>query len=151
MRKPNFIWGALLAAFCAGLSSAQVDQDIGKACDVVSAYFPVAGKAAPPLDKLEYRLGWNKKPPYRISVQFTNLGYAGLKIRFALRDVTSKKALVLDAARNSPVVTENVGPASAGAVWSGRLDNLHDRCSLRVWDMDGGEWGEKPVGLQDLK
>src|SRR5690348_13792409 len=113
MSKWSLMGGALLAGLCATLALAQVDQDIESLCDLVSAYLPVAKEDAPAFDKLDYRLGWNQKPPYRIFVQFTNLGYAGRKIRFALRDVTSKKQMVLDAAHRSHIVAENVSPASA--------------------------------------
>lgn len=140
---------ALLTAIPGGFSFAQENQDIEKACDIVSNYFPVVKNDQKNFYKIDYRLGWNKKAPYKISVQFINLGYASRKAKFAIKDLTSKKMIVLDPARNSRVVVENLNPASAGAIWSGLVDGIKDSFSVRVWDVEGNEIDEPPISIRN--
>ena len=149
MQKINLYVLIFIFAFFGKLSYAQVDQDIEKYCEVVSKYYSVSETGQKNFYKIEYRLGWNKKAPYKIAIQFINLGYEGKKIKFSITDLTSKKMVILDAVHNSRVVSETLNPASTGAIWSGQIDGIKDRLSLRVWDKDGNEIDKSPISIRN--
>jgi len=96
-------------------------------------------------DGVVFGFGWNKKAPYTIAVQFVNRGYEDRKMKFAIKDLTTKKMIILDRAHNSAFGLELLKQSSTGAIWSGSIDSLKDSFSLRVWDAKGNEFDAAPV------
>src|ERR1035441_10299295 len=107
----------LALAFCANDIKAQTTTDFFKSqYGVVSLYCTVPDNDKHHFTDLYFRLGWNGKTPNTIAVQFVNHGYETRKFKFAVKDVTSKKMIVLDKAHNSRFGTETLKAGSGGAI-----------------------------------
>jgi hypothetical protein len=141
-----------ITALCTSGLSAQPSDDISKQYGIVSDYFPLPDKIQNNADKvIFYRLGWNEKKPYTVAIQFVNLGYADRKMKFALKDITTKKMLVLDKTHNSRFGTELLKSNSKGHIWASPIVDIKDGLLLRVWNNDGDEFDAAPVTIKDQK
>lgn len=162
----------LILAFSAKNLCAQQEDDLSKHCGTVSKLMPVLNDQNDLNKIIAYKIGWNKAAaatpvltpsavttpsatpiitPATIAIQFSNMGYADWKLKFAVKDVTTKKMVVLDAVHNSGFGTEMLKANSKGIVWSGPVDNINDSFSVRVWIGDGDEIDKDPISLKDKK
>ena len=151
MRKLSISAMLLIAIFCAKDLCAQQENDLSKFYGKVSNYISVLNDKNNMDNIVFYRIGWNGKTPKTIGIQFGNFGYADQKLKFAIKDVTSKKFVVLDKVHNSFFGTEILKASSKGIVWSGLVDNIDDSFSLHVWVGDGDEIDKEPVSIKDKK
>ena len=153
MKKLYFPVLVLMTALCAKDLCAQEEKDLSKYYGVVSKYYPVLdNKDKTDMNNLiYYRFGWNRKAPYTIAIQFANLGYGDRKLKFAVKDVTSKKMIVLDAVHQSRFGVELLKADSTGMIWSGPVANINDGFSLHVWEDGGEEMDKEPVSIKDKK
>ena len=149
MKKILFFALFSILVFCSGpLLCASVDE-LAKTFPVVSVYYSVPDNDQRNFADVVFRFGWNEKKPYKIAVQIVNRSYSERKIKFAIKDVSSKKMVVLDAARNSRFGTETMKPNSIGAIWSGPVDNVKDSFSLHVWNITGDEFDKVSISIKD--
>ena len=130
---------------------AQQENDLSKFYGKVSKYISILNDKNDLNKVVFYRIGWNGKTPNTIGIQFGNFGYADWKLKFAIKDVTSKKFIVLDTVHNSFFGTEMSKANSKGIIWSGVVDNINDGFSLHVWVGDGDEIDKEPVSIKDKK
>ncbi len=124
-------------------------KDISKLYKFISVTYSVPDDDQQHFANVDFRFGWNDKSPYKIAIQFVNHSYSTRKFKFVIKDVTSKKMVLLDVAHNSRFGSENLKPNSVGAIWSGPVDNIKDSFSLRVWDSEGDEFDKVPVSIKD--
>jgi hypothetical protein len=152
MKKKCFYGSLLAAVLCIGHLGAQDDTAFPKEFNVVSNFHSVPGKDKNDLQNLVYyRFAWRKKAPYAVAIQFVNLGYGERKLKFAVKDITSKKNVVIDPAHQSCFGTEALKESSKGMIWSGPIDSPNDRLSLRVWEDGGDEIDKAPISMNDKK
>lgn len=122
---------------------------LAKNYSTVSVLYSVPDNAQQNFSDVYFRFGWNAKAPYKIALQFVNRSYSSRKLKFAIKDVTSKKMVVLDATRNTRFGLETLKANSEGALWSGPVDNVKDSFSLRVWNSDGDTLDTEPISIKD--
>ncbi len=128
------------------------EDDLAKSFPIVSKFDAALADTQNNLnDLIYYRYGWNNQRPYTIALQFVNFGYRDHKLKFAVKDVTSKKMVLLDAVHHSNFGTETLKASSTGMIWSGPINNVNDRFSLRVWVDDGDEMDKEPMSIKDKK
>jgi hypothetical protein len=128
---------------------AQQVKDLSKNYKIVSVPYSVPDDDRRNFADVDFRFGWNNKAPYTIAIQFVNHGYATRKFKFAIKDVTVKKTVILDTVHNSRFGYETLKPNSKSNVWFGLVDNIKDSFSLRVWDSDGDEFDKVPISISD--
>ncbi len=128
---------------------AQQVKDLSKNYGIVSVPYSVPDNDKLHFQNVDFRFGWNNKEPYKIAIQFVNHGYSTRKLKFAIKDVTSKKMIILDPIHNSRFGTETLKANSVGIVWAGPIDNNQDSFSLRVWDSDGEEFDKVAISIKD--
>lgn len=134
----------------AGTSGAQTQQDeLSKEFPVVSVPYSVPDNDQQHFADVDFRFAWTNKAPFKIALQFVNRGYSTRKLKFAIKDVTSKKMVVLNPAHHSRFGTETLKANSTGAIWSGAVDNINDDFSLHVWDSDGEEFDKVAISIKD--
>jgi hypothetical protein len=144
---PVFLF--FLVLFGNSLGAEEV-KAITKYFEVVSKYHPVSNvDQKDPNNLVYYRLGWNTKDSSTIAIQFANLGYGARKLKFAIKDVTSKKLVILDPIHRSRFGLEVLKAESNGKIWSGPIDNIRDGFSLRVWEDDGDEMDKETISIKD--
>jgi hypothetical protein len=124
-------------------------KDLSKNYGIVSVPYSVPDNDKLHFQNVDFRFGWNNKEPYKIAIQFVNHGYSTRKLKFAIKDVTSKKMIILDPIHNSRFGTETLKANSVGIVWAGPIDNNQDSFSLRVWDSDGEEFDKVAISIKD--
>jgi len=149
MRKVFFSILFLSALLSARELCSQEARDLSKCCDTVSASYPIPDKDQQNFGDIVFRFGWNKKAPFKVAVQFVNRGYDNKKLKFAIKDVTSKKMVVLDVAHKSRFGSELLKSNSLGAVWSGVVDDVNDGFSLYVWNGKGEKFVKGPISIHD--
>jgi hypothetical protein len=149
MKNLTLAISILAAFFCAKGLCAQAAKDLSKACKTVSVPYSVPDNDKRNFADVYFSFGWNDKKPYTISVQFVNHGYANRKIKFAIKDVTAKKMVVVDRSHNARFGTETVKANSKGAIWSGTVEDIKDSFSLHVWDSEGNEFDKVAVSISD--
>jgi hypothetical protein len=149
MKKRLFSIPLLAVIFCAGYLFSGQEADLLKKYPIVSVYYSVPDNDQRNFADVVFRFGWSKKPTSKIAIQFVNRGYSDRKLKFAIKDVTSKKMVVLDTAHNSRFGTEMLKANSTGAIWSGLVDDINDKFSLRVWDSAGDEFDKVPICIKD--
>lgn len=149
MKKPFFAVFLLIAFLGLGPLGAEPQDELAQKYDVVSVTYSVPDNDQKHFTDVAFRFAWKNKKPYQIAVQFTNHGYADRKIKFAIKDVTKKKMILLDKEHNSRFGTEMLKAGSVSAVWSGPVDNINDDFSLHVWDSDGDEFDKVAVSIKD--
>lgn len=143
-----FVLCSVLILGANGLGAENKDK-LSAFCNTVSVYYSVPDNDQLNFSDVVFRFGWNNKPPDTIAIQFVNRSYSERKIKFAIKDVTTKKMVVLDAAHNSRFGTERLKANSIGAIWSGPVDNINDSFSLHVWNNDGDEFDKVPISVKD--
>jgi hypothetical protein len=149
MKRMSFIILFLAATFSArGLFAEQV-KDLLKKYPVVSVPYTLPDNDQQNFADVYFRFGWSSKPPYTIAVQFANHAYKTRKLKFAIKDVTTNKTVLLDAVHNVRFGTETLKANSTSAIWSGPVDNINDSFSLRVWSGDGDEFDKEPISIKD--
>jgi hypothetical protein len=152
MKNMYLLFWLLITTFGARCVFAQEDNDLSKYYGTISKFDSILNNTQKDMNSIVfYRFGWNQKAPYKIAVQFVNLGYGDHKLKFAVKDVTSKKMIVLDPVHNSRFGTEMLKSSSKGVIWSGPIDNINDLFSLRVWVDDGEEMDKNPMSIKDKK
>jgi hypothetical protein len=129
--------------------SAQEVKDLSKNYDIISVSYSVLDNDETRFPGVTFRFGWNKKVPYVIAVQFVNHGYDTQKFKFAIKDITMNKLVVLGTVHKSTSGYETLKPNSQGVVWSGPVDNVKDSFSLHVWDAGGNEFDKAPISVKD--
>jgi hypothetical protein len=133
--------------FSAKILCAEPVKDLSKVFAIVSIPFSAPDNKDKHFADITFRVGWNDKAPYAVAVQFVNHGYDGQKFKFAIKDLTSKKMLVLDPAHKSRFGTENLRANSESSIWSGAVDNYKDSFSLRIWDSQGDEFDSDSISV----
>lgn len=149
MKKIFFSILLLTLTFFAKDSHAQQAKDLSKSYAVVSVPYSVPDNDKQNFADVYFRFGWTRKAPAKIAIQFTNHGYSSRKFRFAIKDVTTNKMVLLDAVHNSRFGSETLKANSVGPIWSGLVDNIKDSFSLRVWDGDGDEFDKVAISISD--
>jgi hypothetical protein len=129
--------------------TAQPVKNLAKYCEIVSVPYSVPDDDKQHFVDISFRFGWNAKAPSSIAVQFVNHGYTGIKFKFAIEDVTTKKMIILDSAHNSRFGSETLRANSESAIWSGPVTDTKDSFSLHVWDSDGDEFDKVPISISD--
>ncbi|HTA75827.1 MAG TPA: hypothetical protein VK791_01575 [bacterium] len=150
--KCVYILILLIAALCAAKdASAQTQTPTPNVKYLYKDYETISAPRAVPdndqmnFDGVVFSFGWNKKAPYAIAVQFVNRGYEDRKMKFAIKDITAKKMIILDRVHNSAFGLEVLKQSSVGAIWAGPIDNPKNSFSLHVWDAKGNEFDAAPV------
>ncbi len=139
----------LILALNANECPAKDTPDLAKQYKLVSVYYSVPDNDQQNFANVVFRFAWNGKTPSQIAVQFVNRAYADRKLKFAIKDVTSKKLVLLDPVHNSRFGTESLKANSRGKIWSGEVDNINDSFSLHVWNGSGDEFDKVPISLKD--
>jgi hypothetical protein len=128
--------------------SAQEMKDLSKIYKTVSASYPLPDKDDQNFPDIDFRFGWNKTPSM-IAVQFINHSYSSKKIKFAIKDLTSGKMIVLDNIHNSHFGSETLKENSESAIWAGPVDDIRDSFSLHVWNSNGDEFDKAPISIKN--
>jgi hypothetical protein len=149
MKKFYFFVLLLAVVFGAKDLFAQQVKDLSKYYEIVSVPYSVPDNDQENFADVDFRFGWNSKAPYKIAIQFVNHGYTLRKFKFAIKDVTSKKTVILDPVHNSRFGTESLKPNSESDIWSGPVNSNKDSFSLRVWDNNGDEFDKVPISISD--
>jgi hypothetical protein len=147
MNKLYLLFSFFILAFTVNGLRAQSMIDLAKSFGILSSYYSVPDNDQKNFGSVNFRYGWTKQAPFIIAVQLTNPGYADVKLKFAVKDVTTNQMVVLDPVHNSRFGTETLKANSTGAVWSGPVDSLLDSFSLRVWDDNGDEFDQAPISI----
>lgn len=149
MKKLYFSALFLTVIFFSKEGYAQQVKDISKGCEIVSVPYSLPDNDELHFLDVTFRFGWNNKAPYTIAIQFINHGYSSRKFKFAIKDVTSNKTIILDTVHNSRFGSELLKANATGNIWSGVVDNIKDSFSLHVWDSDGDEFDKVPISIKD--
>jgi hypothetical protein len=149
MKKLIFFVLILTVFFCSKDSFAQPVKDIAKYYEIVSVPYSVPDNDELHFSDIAFKFGWNDKAPYTIAIQFINHGYSSRKLKFAIKDVTSNKTIILDTIHNSRFGSELLKANATSNIWSGVVDNVKDSFSLHVWDSDGDEFDKVPISIKD--
>ncbi|HXL72126.1 MAG TPA: hypothetical protein VN963_00750 [bacterium] len=147
-RQYSLVLVLVLIFFVKALCAQEV-KDLSKYCEIVSVHYSVPDNDQQNFADVDFRFGWNSKKPATIAVQFVNHSYSDRKFKFAIKDLTSKKMILLDAVHNSRLGSEALKPNSESAIWSGPVDNINDSFSLRVWNSNGDEFDKEPISIKD--
>ncbi len=139
----------LIVIFCTKDLCSREVGGLSKYYETVSMSYPVPDNDKKNFPDVDFRFGWNSKAPFRIAVQFVNRGYKDRKLKFAIKDVTSKKMIVLDGTHRSRFGSEMLKADSMGAIWSGPVDNIKDGFSLCVWNGNGDKFVKAAVSISD--
>lgn len=126
-------------------------NELEKNYPVLSSFYPVPNNENQYFKDVYFRLGWKPIKPYQIAVQFTNQSYETVHLKFALKDVTAQKMVILDKAKNTVMGTETLGSISEGALWSAPIDEKKDHFILRIWDKDGNETRSSEIVFPEKK
>jgi len=128
---------------------AQPTKDIAKKYPVVSVSYTLPDNDQQNFSDVYFRFGWPAKTPYVIAIQFANHAYKTIKFKFAIKDVTANKMILIDAVHNNFFGTEKLKANSTSVIWSGSVDSVNDSFSLRVWNSDGDELDKEPISIKD--
>jgi hypothetical protein len=139
----------LTVIFCSKEVYAQPVKDIAKKYPIISVPYTLPDNDQQNFAEVYFRFGWASKEPYTIAIQFANHAYQSHQFKFAIKDVTTNKMVLLDTAHNSRFGSENLKANSTGTIWSGTVDNINDSFSLHVWDSDGDEFDKVPISIKD--
>lgn len=133
-----------------GLRGGQPDE-LTKTYNVVSDYYSVPDNDRFNFADVHFRFALATKKPYKIAIQFSNASYGDKKIKFAIKDVTKNKMILLDPVHKSNFGTEMLKVNSVSAIWSGPISNISDEFSLHVWNDAGDEFDQDPVSIKNKK
>jgi hypothetical protein len=149
MKNQYFFILILIVIFYSKNLLAQTVKDISKKYPIVSVPYTLPDNDQQNFTDVYFRFGWPAKSPYTIAVQFANHAYKTRKLKFAIKDVTANKMVLLDAVHNVRFGTETLKANSISAIWSGPVDNINDSFSLHVWSGDGDEFDKEPISIKD--
>jgi hypothetical protein len=149
MKKLALFLAVLTASFASHSLWAQPAKEFAKDYKILSVPYSVPDNDQQHFADVDFRFGWNSKKPYKIAIQFVNHSYSTRKLKFAIKDVTSKKMVLLDSVHNTRFGTETLKPNSTSGVWAGPIDNIKDSFSLHVWDSDGDEFDKVAISISD--
>lgn len=127
---------------------AQSINDITKKYSIVSEPYTFTDNDQQNSSDVYFRFGWPVKAPYVIAIQFVNHGYRTQKFKFAIKDVTLNKMVILGTVHKSTSGYETLNPNAQGIIWSGPVDNINDSFSLHVWDSSGNEFDKVPISIK---
>ena len=139
----------LVLIFCAKALCAQEVKDLSKYYEIISVSHSVPDNEQQNFADVNFRFGWNSKGPAAIAIQFVNHSYSDRKFKFAIKDVTSKKTIILDKVHNSRFGSVVLKANSESAIWSGSVDNINDSFSLHVWSANGDEFDKEPISIKN--
>ncbi len=149
----NEMWGYILCVLWSLsvplLAQDQAGDDLSKKFQTVSVFYSVPDDDKQHFADVVFRFGWNSQPPYVIGLQFSNRSYEIHKLKFAIKDVTTGKTVVLDPVRNTAFGMEVLEATSPGKVWSGTVDDVKDSFVLKVWDEAEDEFDKVPISITD--
>jgi hypothetical protein len=134
--------------FVTNSDAASVDE-LAKKYGIISVYYSVPDNDQQNFTDVVFRFAWPDKKPARIAIQFVNRAYADRKLKFAIKEVASKKMVLLDPVHNSRFGAEMLKANSVGTIWSGPVDNINDSFSLHVWNNAGDEFDKVPISIRD--
>jgi len=150
MKKPMITILFLALLLGAKSMDAQQADVFPKEYTKVTKFLPAAVNNKPTQEMLVfYRMGWNSKAPASIAIQFANLGYTDWKLKFAVKDVVTKKTVLLDKEHNSTFGTELLKGNTKSTIWVAPVDNIKDGYSVRVWIGEGDEIDLATVSIKD--
>jgi hypothetical protein len=129
--------------------NAQEAKGLSKYYEIVSVPYSVPDNEQQNFADVNFRFGWNSKGPAAIAIQFVNHSYSDRKFKFAIKDVTSKKTIILDKVHNSRFGSVVLKANSQSAIWFGSVDNINDSFSLHVWSANGDEFDKEPISIKD--
>jgi hypothetical protein len=138
----------ILIIFVKALCAQEV-KDLSSYCEIVSVHYSLPDNDQQNFADVDFRFGWNSKAPETIAIQFVNRSYSIRKFKFAIKDVTSKKMILLDVVHNSRFGSEELKPNSESVVWSGPVNDIKDSFSLHVWNSNGDEFDKEPISIKD--
>ena len=147
IKKLYFSTGLLLALLGVRGLGAQEGNDLSKSYPILSVFYNVPDNDKKYFQAVNFRYGWTSQPPYQIAVQFSNPEYSDLKIKFAVKDVTSNQLILLDPTHQAFFGLETLKPLANGQIWSGPVDSLKDQFSLRAWNSDDDEMSQEPISI----
>jgi len=145
----NVLFYILILFFSVNYLSAQQVKDLSKFFTIVSVPYTLPDNDQQNFADVYFRFGWSSKIPCSIAIQFANHAYKTIKFKFAIKDVTANKIVLLDTVHNSRFGIENLKANSTSVIWSGLVDNVNDSFSLRVWNSDGDELDKDPISIKD--
>jgi hypothetical protein len=148
LKKLLFFILFLTMVFDSKRVSAQSINDIAKKYLIVSSPYPLMDNDQQNSSDVYFRFGWPAKAPYVIAIQFVNHGYNTQKFKFAIKDVTLNKMIILGTVHKSTSGYETLNPNAQGIIWSGPVDNINDSFSLHVWDSSGNEFDKVPISIK---
>ncbi|SRR5665213_717837 len=151
MKRQNSLVLILVLIFWVKALCAQEVKDLSKYCEIVSVHYSLPDNDQQNFADVDFRFGWNSKTPATIGVQFVNRSYADRKFKFAIKDVTSKKIVILDKIHNSHFGSAALKANSESVIWSGSVDNINDSFSLHVWNANGDEFDKEPISIKDQR
>jgi hypothetical protein len=149
MKKLYFSFLLLTVTFFSKIVCAQPVNELSKMNGTVSGPYALPDNAQQNFSDIYFRFSWNEKKPFKIAIQFSNHSYDSRKLKFAIKDVTTKKMILLDSVHHSSFGYETLNATSVGVVWSGPIDNPKDGLSLRVWNSNGDEFEKEPISITD--
>jgi hypothetical protein len=149
MKKNYFPILFLIMFFGTQSYGAEQIEYINQNYGIVSVFYSCPDNDDRNFSDVFFRFGWNDKKPSTIAIQFVNRAYADRKVKFAIKDVTSKKMVILDPVHKSRFGTEMLKSNSTGKIWSGPVDNINDSFTLRVWDSAGDQFDKVPISIKD--
>jgi hypothetical protein len=144
-RYPYILLSVLF--FCAKLLDAQEIQYLSKDYPILSVFYNVPDDDRNSFAHLNFRYGWTSQAPYTIAIQFSNAGYDDKILKFAIKDVTLNKMVILGKVHKSTAGFETLKANSDGVIWSGLIANLNDSFALRVWNSDGKSLEQAPISI----
>ena len=145
----NILFSILILFFSVNYLSAQQVKDLSKFFTIVSVQYTLPDNDQQNFADVYFRFGWSSKIPCSIAIQFANHAYKTIKFKFAIKDVTANKIVLLDTVHNSRFGIENLKANCTSVIWSGLVDNVNDSFSLRVWNSDGDELDKEPISIKD--
>ena len=145
----NILFSILILFFSVNYLSAQQVKDLSKFFTIVSVPYTLPDNDQQNFADVYFRFGWSSKIPCSIAIQFANHAYKTIKFKFAIKDVTANKIVLLDTVHNSRFGIENLKANCTSVIWSGLVDNVNDSFSLRVWNSDGDELDKDPISIKD--
>jgi len=145
----NILFSILILFFSVNYLSAQQVKDLSKFFTIVSVPYTLPDNDQQNFADVYFRFGWSSKIPCSIAIQFANHAYKTIKFKFAIKDVTANKIVLLDTVHNSRFGIENLKANCTSVIWSGLVDNVNDSFSLRVWNSDGDELDKEPISIKD--
>jgi hypothetical protein len=147
MKKLHFSILLSILFICMKQLHAQDVSNLQNIYPILSMFYNVPDDDQKDFEHLNFRYGWTSQAPYTIAVQFSNAGYDDKTFKFAIKDVTLNKMVVLGKLHKSTAGYETLKANSDGTIWSGSITSLNDSFALRVWNSDGKSLDQAPISI----